>query len=300
MKIGITGASYFGKILEIQLRNSGIDAELIETSLIRYNLIKNVLKKDIIHFIFSPTVSVYGLITIIQLKLLFRKKIIVTWIGSDTLLAIKVRGYICSKIGNKFIDLNTALTEWLAEELKKLGIENCVVCPLPLYKDVRLVPMCLPRKFTVLIYLPQHRFEFFCGKICERIIDSFKNIHFIITANNGYGIKKRANVEFLGWVNDMNKVYSQTTVFLRIPKHDGLSNMVLEALSAGRYVIYSYPLKGCFYARTYNDVWHHLNKLLNTPQLKPNIEGRNFVLRNYDKNILVKKLISIYKMVITR
>jgi len=300
MKIGVTGSSYFGKILARELRNHGIDAEFVETSLIRCNLIKKVLKKDIIHFIFSPTTSSYGLITVIQLKLLFRKKIIVTWVGSDTLLATKIRGYIYSKIGNKFIDLNIAETKWIAEELRRLSLENCVVCPLPYCKDARLVPMCLPQKFTVLVYLPQERFDFYGGKICESIIDSFKNVRFIIVANNGYGIKKRANVEFLGWVNDMNKVYSQTTVFLRIPKHDGLSCMVLEALSAGRYVIYSYPLNGCFYARTYDDVRHYLNKLLNTPELKLNIEGRNFFIRNYDKNVLVKKLISIYQKVTAR
>jgi len=297
MKIGVLGKPFFARKLVKELRNWQIDTEFIESYPIRYDSIRKALNSDIIHFIFSPTVFLDGLVMVILLKL-FGKRIIVTWIGDDTLFAAKRKGYIYSRIGARLIDVNIALTKWLAEDLDRLRIGDYAICPLPIYMDIREYD--LPGEFAVSIYLPEARFfKFYGGEICERIIDYFEKVHFIILTKDRNVMKKRPNTEFLEYTDDMNGVYRKTTVLLRIPKHDGLSNMVLEALSVGRYVIYSYPLEGCIYAKTFDDIKYHLKRLLKNPRLEPNINGRDFFQKNYNKPLLTQRLIKIYNSVLS-
>ena len=49
------------------------------------------------------------------------------------------------------------------------------------------------------------------------------------------------NVEFLGLQRDLDPVYRAASILIRVPPHDSLSAMVLEALAWGREVIYSRP-----------------------------------------------------------
>lgn len=91
MRIGVLGISFFARNLVKELRNCEIDAEFIESYQIGYYSIKKALNSDIIHFIFSPTVFLDGLVMVVLLKL-FRKRIIVTWVGDDALFAARRKG----------------------------------------------------------------------------------------------------------------------------------------------------------------------------------------------------------------
>ena len=50
------------------------------------------------------------------------------------------------------------------------------------------------------------------------------------------------NVRTLGWVEDMDSVFRRATVLIRPVMHDGLANMVIEALAYGRYVLWIYEM----------------------------------------------------------
>ena len=66
----------------------------------------------------------------------------------------------------------------------------------------------------------------------------------------------------VGWVTNMDKIYDQTSILLRMPEHDGLSGMIFDALAKGRYVIRSVKFPGCYYAENYEDVKKHVNAIL--------------------------------------
>src|SRR5665213_641126 len=82
----------------------------------------------------------------------------------------------------------------------------------------------------------------------------------------------RANVESLGWVWDMRQLYLRAGCILRITTHDGLPRMLIASLLHGLYAIYSWPLQGCWRARTVEEIDGRLAQY--RMATRPNIEGR--------------------------
>ena len=295
MKICITGLRYFGNIFANQLKNKNINADFIEMKLLNNKVRKIIMDSNIVYFLFSPFTSLRGLLSVIIIKFLFKKKIAIMWVGTDVLLTSRGIYMIYTKIGLKFVDINISTTRWMFKELNQMGIKNITIQVPFLCKN--LSHCKLPKIFTVLIYLPKNAYNFYRGYLCEKIMDYFKHVSFLVVGHNGKGLKKRKNVKYLGWINNMNEIYCKSTVLLRIPLHDALSCMVSEALSLGRYVIWIYPLKGCFYAKKYDDIIYYLNKLLNMPDLKLNEEGFYFFNHyNNKKNSSLEKIIRIYEI----
>src|SRR5437870_1900416 len=130
-------------------------------------------------------------------------------------------------------------------------------------------------------------------KIIDRVIDSFPDVHFVILPSSGNSYFDRPNVTCMSWAKDMEKIYVDTRVFIRLPAHDGLPNSVFEALSTGRYVIYSHDFPHCERAYSAEEVIAKLTKLLDSSSA--NIEGSNYVHNKYDKNKLKRQLIELYR-----
>jgi len=125
------------------------------------------------------------------------------------------------------------------------------------------------------------------------VIDSFPDVHFVILPSSGNSYFDRPNVTCMSWAKDMEKIYVDTRVFIRLPAHDGLPNSVIEALSTGRYVIYSHDFPHCERAYSAEEVIAKLTKLLDSSSA--NIEGSNYVHNKYDKNKLKRQLIELYR-----
>jgi glycosyltransferase involved in cell wall biosynthesis len=66
----------------------------------------------------------------------------------------------------------------------------------------------------------------------------------------------------LGWRDDLRGIYERATVLIRLTPHDGLSLMVLEALSFGRYVMWSKPFPYAFHIRSQSDLRAGLRSLI--------------------------------------
>lgn len=171
-----------------------------------------------------------------------RRPIVMHWVGSDVTYAIEAqrRGRASQRLRSG----PTHWTEvpWTAAELHAIGVEADVV-PLT---STRLLqqPVPLPKQFTVLTYLPGSRPEFYGSATVLHLASQFPEVQFLVAGSAGLGPHTPANVEFLGWVDDMVGLYARSSVLLRLPAHDGLSFMVLEAMAAGRYVIWNHPMKG--------------------------------------------------------
>lgn len=286
--IGIIGGEFFAKILIQELENN-IAIKLVSTDLRDPELAKKAEDCDIIHYIFSPIVTLGGLRTVQKLKKM-KKKIIVHWIGTDVYNAITNRkSKFIAKKYNRLVDVHLAVYSRLVKELDSIGI-NCEELPLPVFRLYQ--PHQLPTKKKVLVYLPDSRSNFFGKKVVDKLFDSFPDLDFIVLPNSGKGYRK-TNVTCMSWVDDMEKIYRDVSVLIRLPIHDGLPNSVIEALSMGRYVIYSHDFPYCEYVSSFEEVKEKLLYLLQ--KSAPNQEGSEYVHRTYDKNGIVKQLLSVYQ-----
>lgn len=175
-----------------------------------------------------------------------RKPVVMHWVGSDVTFALAAaRG---ARASLRLLQRPVHWTEapWTSAELRPLGI-NASVVPLT---SARLSsrPQPLPESFTVLAYLPDARPSFYGRELVLRLAAALHDVRFLVAGARGVGWEATPNVEFLGWQRDMEPVYARSSVLLRLPEHDGLSFMVLEALAAGRYVIWNHSQEGAFEA----------------------------------------------------
>jgi hypothetical protein len=194
-------------------------------------------------------------------KLLGKEKLIIHWIGSDTLRsrkdvdAGKAQSWITKNL------LHWAESEWLAEEVRAMGIP-CEWVPLPA-AFVPERPMPLPADFSVLVYMPDVSRGNLYG--LDRILEvarALPKIPFeLVGLLNGTIPDAPSNLHVHGRIKDMSEFYRRATIFWRPVRHDGLSHMVLEALGYGRHVIWTYPFPGSRLAETANDARNHIESL---------------------------------------
>ncbi len=81
-------------------------------------------------------------------------------------------------------------------------------------------------------------------------------------------------------------------MLIRLPEHDSLSAMVLEALARGRYVIYSEEFPFTETAGNFDEARDALARLLANRQ--PNYSGAEYVRRNYSLDEQAERLREIH------
>ena len=174
------------------------------------------------------------------------------WVGTDVLNAIsrpEVRAH--AQRLNRIVSANVAVAPHLVDELATIGIEARFV---PSVLDPDFVQPGIVRWGTtlrpLLIYLPDSRKAFYRIDLLEPVIASNPDLEFIVVADQTHALAIYPNVESLGWVTDMRALYDRAGCVLRLTAHDGLPRMLMEALLHGLYAIYSWPLEGCWQART--------------------------------------------------
>jgi hypothetical protein len=208
-----------------------------------------------------------------------RRRVIKHWVGSDVLRAREPR--VVEQHATGLVE-DWAVSAKLVEELRHAGIAAKQVS-LSALNPVDLQPMP-PEPLTVLAYLPSSKFEFYGGDIVLSLAERFADTRFLIVGNDGAGRVAPSNVTFLGYRTDMEAIYARSHVLLRLPQHDGLSFMALEALNHGREIIWNQPFEASRLALTENEAAAHLRDLrsrLRAGELSPNIRGREYVLAQY-------------------
>ncbi|MHA1617027.1 MAG: hypothetical protein ACTSX9_06970 [Candidatus Njordarchaeales archaeon] len=238
---------------------------------------------DIIHVIFSATITYWGLIVPL-IKFLSRGKkiIIMHWIGSDVLILRKsrIRRFL-NRIIQPFVDYNLTVSEPLQEALKQNGVKALkigIFLPRTIPENIS----SLPSRLSILFYLPRHRYAFYGGEIMERVARDFPEAIIYVVRNDGEGMPKFPNVKYLGFIKPekMSEIYKKIKVCIRFTKHDGLPLTVLESLVHGRYAIFNhagvFPENIILLARNYEDVRKYLMQLRNISKI--NYIGRQWAL----------------------
>jgi len=214
----------------------------------------------------------------------FGKPIVKHWLGSDTMRLHDPS--VQRQSSAKFVT-NWADAPWLVDELKAAGVDGHTVGLSPISVTAEL-PFP-PSPLRVLWFLPEDRFEFYGGQMALSVARAMPELKFVFVGCERRGRPAPSNVEYVGFLDEIDDAYARTHVLVRMADHDGLSQMVLEALNHGRYVIWNYPFPGTLKASGESDVIAHLSGLaarMGDGGLAYNEAGRTSVRTGYLGDII--------------
>lgn len=291
MKVALTGNRLDTIFLADYFKQHGVKSVIINRNNL-WDVLTKIMSVRVIHVISIKPSGHEGVIWIflfLALKLL-NKRTILHWQGSDVMELTPRYAAFFSKV----VDVHLSYATWLSDELSVLGIESTwLPIPPPLPKS----SFPLPEHFTVLTYLGggKKKNAFYGSEIVEKLIRALPRINFIIVGELGNSdIFSLPNARYLGKVpyEKMEDIYLDSTVLLRITKHDGLAFMVLEALMRGRYVIWSKPFPHCLHAENYFEALEGVKMYLESKTL--NVKGIAFIKDNFNSIKIVNDLLKIY------
>lgn len=229
----------------------------------------------------------------VDFALKLKKKVILSWIGTDVLNAIPriKQGVFNQNYIHKTIHVSAS--KWLQDELKEVGIKSLYVPNIIINNFSKNI---MPKKFSILTRIAQNREVFYGIETVKKLALEYPNIEFKIAGIENYE-NLSVNIHCLGWI-DVKEELKNSTLFLRFMEHDGESHAVIEALSLGKEVIYNYPFPFCHYVTTYNEIKEELNKLIllhNKQALQINEDSINFVKTYYSKDAVTKQYIKLFE-----
>ena len=246
-----------------------------EHKFIKYiKFLKIIIKCDVVYYGYGECNNVL----VFKILKIFNKKVIVHWIGSDILSARKKINNV--ELIQKNVDLNIGCSELITKELLEFNIIGETVPILPQLDKYKLSNV--PKEHAVLSYIPVGNESFYGIKYIEVAAKLYPKIMFYIVGSDN-DILNIKNVKFLGRLSpeEMISLYDKVSLLIRLPDHDGLSLMLIEALLKGKNVLYCYDFPHCYKVNNETEL---KKSLLNIFSKKPsaNIDGRNYVLEKYD------------------
>lgn len=257
-------------------------------------LIKSIAKADLWYQIggYAGRGRIYKLAHVLD------KPVILHWVGTDVLQAKYYFKQHPEYLQSQKCLVHWAGAPWLVDELEEIGI-NAYFIPLPL-KTVGVFlaenpPPSLPKEFRILTYMSDQRPEFYGWRYILHLAQEFPDVEIIVIGATGsFADDKPPNVHFLGWVKDTFPVFADCTVLVRMTEHDGYGGTVQEALSLGRYAIWSYPFPGAFEAKDYLSLRDHISYLYDRHKkgvLPINKAGRTYMLSNMNPTHLGSNIV---------
>ncbi|MFN5416170.1 MAG: hypothetical protein ACK5B9_03875, partial [Flavobacteriia bacterium] len=247
--------------------------------------------------------SINGSITqskVFDLTLKHNIPFIMNWVGTDVLRAIEAHKN--KSFNSDYVQkaIHYCEVSWIQEELKPIGI-NAVVQNFASFDNQFYIRENRNKKFTVLNYIADEKPEFYGIKEYLELAKLLPNINFLIAGTKGekfYPLPQ--NVQALGWVKNMDEVFSKVHVCMRIPEHDGLSTYILESLARGKQVIYKYKFEHCFQASTSEEAAMILDRLylqFVEGEKLDNNAGKEFVEKNFNSQVILGQLIHNFKSI---
>lgn len=169
-----------------------------------------------------------------------------------------------------------------------------IVFPEDLPGQEPIPPM--PALFSVLSYVPDSRYLFYGGDQVFEIARELPQVQFHIVGGKGEWVRRPLpNLAFHGWVSDLKLMFWNASVVLRIVEHDGVGNMVRQALAYGRHVFYTYNIPWGEHVQ-FGDIEGFKCKILEylerhqSGRLAPNQGGYEYVFREWGERKLCREL----------
>lgn len=291
-----TSQLVFPERLVESLHNEGVSAKLFSSPKSKFGLeparwALRLLRDraNTIHFLWGD-----NHVLLYVIPRLLGKKVIIHWVGTDV-LRVKKKPLV-REIIKRVANLHLAVSPWLVDELREIGIKATVIPLIPTY--LPKVDITWPSDKFVHVYLPEGKEVFYGAEDTFNLARQMPNVKFLITANSGKGMPQLPNVTYLGWVEDMEIVWSKVRVYLRLTEHDGMPLTVIEALQRGKYVVWSYEFPSCIKAESFESTKKSLITALEHSEL--NKEGIEYARHTFDPSVVIKQTIAQYRHVLGR
>ena len=295
-RILILGLPYFGRMLEGLLAKRGWEASFAEhpgRALRGWaRLIPKVQRADVIYLIGSRIERNSPQDILMRVR---RKPVVIHWVGTDVQIALDEAkaGRVSRRIAERAIHWCDA--PWLVDELATIGVvSEEVALPVP---GLPAEPPPLPERFCALLYCPVDAYdrEVFDLDTLLRHPVEFPDIEFVLIPSPAETLPGPlpSNLDCRGWVDDIDTLYREISLYVRLTSHDGVSFMVLECLARGRHVIWPFPMPGVTQASGFEAVAAVVRELAakhTAGTLSLNEEGRAHVMAHYDAERLTREL----------
>lgn len=220
-----------------------------------------------------------------------RARVVIYWIGTDVANAAEqVRSGRDTTLMYRIVreSRNFAGSKPLVEELASINVTAEPVGFPWTEATFPEVSPDLPDKFAVLTYIPDSRFDFFGGFQIADAARQLPVVCFFVLAGEGKWLVDRPdNLRFLGWQKDTAPWYGDSTVVVRLVKHDSIGGTVMEGLLFGRHVVYSELLPHTVHV-PFGDTPALVAKIRSLyeaherRELRPNVQGRDYAASEFD------------------
>ncbi len=219
------------------------------------------------------------------------------WIGSDVERCHQEgRQRIQLGMSLPFIDCHLAVYRPLVDELAECLRLNAHYQP---NLSIHLKPQSLPwpAERSVLCYVPPGDAELYGVPKLRRLARRLPGVRFLICGDAQPPADPPPNWEHLGFVDDVESLYSRVRVLVRPTRHDGLARMVLEALGYERRVVWSQRLPHVLTARDDDELADAVERAL---EAGPNRNGRRMIERHFDRRRHALRLLNLYSLLLER
>jgi hypothetical protein len=292
MRVGILGEfDSAGKPNNAELMASQLERYGIEVSRIRADRplgshVQAIRRCDAVYSIaYGFSYRFFALVRVLG------KRSVNHWVGTDVWRTISnVAEARRARLTAFLIDKQLAVAPHLVDELASVGLQVELVPIIPFLKAPRL-RSAQAGQIRALAYLPDGRPDFYGGDIIYELAKEFTQVPFTVVTGTGRAQTRLPNLEYLGYVPDIDEVYEQASILIRITKHDGLPRMILEGLARGYQVIYSHGFPYCHQASDFGEAASRLAQII-ADGCPVNYDGRRYVLEHYDQQRAIEQLVA--------
>lgn len=221
-----------------------------------------------------------------------RKPRVVHWVGSDIAVIAEhpeQRAHLSSPLVSHLAEI-----EWTAAQVREIGFQ-ARIAPLPPRHQTGSL-RALPAQFTVMLYVPRTRADFYGRQSFKQLMRrlSDKPIRYIVVGGGEVEAPPGVSVENLGWRDSLEWAYERSTVLIRNTARDGLSLMVLEALSYGRHVLWTQDFPFVRQIHSYTDMEREIRDLYAAHEcgaLQPQMQASEMVRARYGDETCTRAIV---------
>lgn len=298
MKVVIVGLPYFTKRLKNEL--SKFDHENSYVNLDTYYNRKDKLRALIRVPRADCVMSINGTVVgskVFDLAFKHNVPLIINWAGSDVLKSLNA--FRKGNFQQHYIDraIHFCEAEWIQEELKEMNIHAEIVYFAISEGKIELKPV-ETKEFTILSYIPDRRTDFYGLPTLIRMAEKFPSIKFLVAGSDEAVLADLpsipSNVKMLGWVDNMPEVFQQAHACMRFTEHDGLSNIIREALSNGKQVLYKYAFHHCIHCPDETVLENQitiLHQRFKDGEDLMNRAGAEFIQKTFERETILSNLV---------
>lgn len=231
----------------------------------------------------------------------FKKKLIMQWQGTDSLLAME--RFKNGTIKRDYIDhaFHFVDSPWLFDEVSSIQLKPQHV---PFKFAEEKMPIEKFNGISTMTYIADKRQAFYGIHKFKAVAEANPEVEFKLFGVINSEVKLPANVKSFGWVASdvFQKHLRETPIFFRLAEHEGFPVSVIEAMSFGCEVIMTSPYAYSHQAKTNEEVinaFEKVKQLVSSRNLMPNHDLINMVKRDYKREIILSnyigKIISVVK-----